>query len=163
MRKLKTLWFSMLVLVMLGAAIGCDSGGDDGDSGPADAEVFIGNWRLANLLLNGSDFSALLLANATVNIDFQASAFNMDIMTDSATTIAGTYTVNDVQKTITLNSSDLPGPVPLAYTINSENQITLETGDSALFIGLTGIDPASLGLVIETITLVVQRTAITTF
>ena len=160
---MRKLWFSMLVLVMLGAAIGCDSGGDDGDNGQADAEVFIGNWQLANLLLNGSDFSALLLANATVNIDFEASAFSIAIMTDSLTTIAGTYTVNDVQKTVTLSSSDLPNAVPLAYTINSTNQITLETSDAALFIGLTNIDPASLGLMIETITLVVQRAAITTF
>ena len=159
---MRKLWFAVLVLMLLGAAVGCDSGGDD-DSGPADAEVFIGNWRLANLLLNGSDFSAILLANATVTIDFQASAFSIDIMTDSLTTIAGTYTVNDVQKTVTLSSSELPNAVSLDYTINSDNQITLETRDAALFIGLTGIDPASLGLVIETITLVVQRTAITTF
>ena len=149
------------------AAIGCDSGGNNEDTGPTDAEVFIGNWQLATLLLNGSpSFSDLLLANAMVTIDFEAATFSLDIldiMTDSTTTIAGTYTVNEAQKTATLTSSDFTNPVPLDYTINSENQITMETADAALFIGLTGIDPATLPITIETIGLIVQRTAITTF
>ncbi len=155
---MRKLGFFALVLLIFGGAIGCDSGGDDEPAGPTDAEIFIGNWRLSSLLLNGQDFSALLLQNATVDIDFEASAFNMDIMTDSMSTIAGTYSIDDVQKTITLTSSTFDNPVPLGYTINSENQISLTTDDVALFIGLTGIDPASLGLVIQTIGLVVQRT-----
>ena len=157
---MRKLWFSMLVLVMLGAALGCDSGGDDG---PADAEVFVGNWRLSQLLLNNSDFTAILLASATVTVDFEAATFSLVIMSDSTTTIDGTYAVDEAAMSVTLTSGGLPNPVDLDYTINSENQITLQTSDAALFIGLTGIDPASLGLMIETITLVVQRTAITTF
>ena len=156
---MRKLWLFTLVVVMLGGALGCDSGGDDEPSGPTDAEIFVGNWRLATLLLNGQDFSAILLANATVTIDFEASAFSIDIMTDSLTTIAGTYSINDVQNIVTLTSSDLGNPVPLGYTINSENQISLTTEDVALFIGLTGVDPASLGLTIQAIGLVVQRTS----
>lgn len=160
---MRKLGFSVLVLVMLGAAIGCDSGGDE-ESGPTDAEVFVGSWRLATLFLNGADFTDIVLASATVTIDFEASTFNITIMTDSMSTIAGSYTVNDVLRRVTLTSSDFTNPVPLDYTINSENQITMETRDAALFIGLTGIDPATLGgLVIEEVGLVVQRTAITTF
>lgn len=159
---MRKLWFSTLVLVMLGAAIGCDSGGNDENTGPTDAEIFVGNWRLATLLLNGSpSFSDLLLANATVTIDFEAATFSLDIldiMTDSTTTIAGTYTVNDVQKTATLTSSSFGNPVALNYMIASDNQISMETDDVALFIGLTGIDPASLPITIETVGLVVQRT-----
>lgn len=154
---MRKLLFSVLVIAMLGAAIGCDSGGDEDDSGPADAETFIGTWRLTTLLLNGQDFTAFLLANATVDIDFENTAFTMTIMSDSMSTFTGTYSVNDVQKTVTLTSASFPTPVALDYTINSENQISLETDDVALFIGLTGIDPASLGLVVETIGLVVQR------
>ena len=154
---MRKLWLYTLVVVMLGVAVGCDSGGDDEPSGPTDAEIFIGNWRLGTLLLNGQDFSALLLANATVDIDFEASTFSINIMSDSMTTIAGAYTVNDVQKVVTLTSSSFDNPVPLGYTINSENQISLTTDDVALFIGLTGFDPAEQGLVIQTIGLVVQR------
>ena len=86
-------WLFTLVVVMLGAAVGCDSGGDEDDSGPTDAEVFVGNWRLTQLLLNGQDFTALVLASATVTIDFEASALSIDIMTDSLTTIAGLFSL----------------------------------------------------------------------
>ncbi len=155
---MRKLWFSVLVLLMLGAAIGCDSGGGDEDTGPTDTEVFVGAWRLATLLLNGQDFTAFVLATATVNIDFEAAAFTMNVVSDTTTTISGTYNVNETQETITLTSSGFANPIVLDYVITTDNQIMLETEDAALFIGLTGIDPADLGIVIETIGLIIQRT-----
>ncbi len=157
---MRKLWFSMLVLLMLGAAIGCDSGGGDEDTGPTDTEVFVGAWRLATLLLNGQDFTAFVLANATVNIDFEAAAFTMNVVSDTTTTtISGTYNVNEAQETVTLTSSGFANPIVLDYVITTDNQIMLETEDIALFIGLTGFDPADLlGIVVETIGLIIQRT-----
>ena len=79
-------------------------------------------------------------------------------MADSTSSFAGTYSVNEAQKTITLVSSDFTAPVTIQYEIDSQDQISLETDDVALFIDLTGIDPASLGLDVERIGLVIQRT-----
>ena len=157
---MRKLWFSVLVLLMLGAAIGCDSGGDDEDTGLTDTEVFVGAWRLATLLLNGDDFTPALitLAGITVNIDFEAAAFTINVVSDTTTTISGTYNVNETQETLTLTSSDFANPIVLDYVITTDNQIMLETEDAALFIGLTGFDPADLPFVIETIGLIIQRT-----
>ncbi len=160
---MRKLWLFALVLAMLGGAIGCDSGGDE-DTGPTDAEVFVGNWRLTQLVLTGPDGSQdvtallLTLAGITVDIDFESSTFAIDVnMTDSMSTFAGTYNVNETQKTVTLTSSDFTAPVTIQYMIDSNNQITLETADVALFIDLTGFDPTTLGQV-DSITLVIQRT-----
>ena len=160
---MRKLWFAMLVLVTLGAAIGCDSGGDD-DSGPTDAETFVGNWRLTQLLLvsQGATQDATFLitaAGATVLIDFESSTFEITVETaDSTSTFPGTYSVNDTQKTVILTSSEFTAPVTIQYEINSENQITLDTDDVALFVELTGFDLAGVGFQVDAITLVVQRT-----
>ena len=159
MRKLGVL---MLVVLMLGAAVGCDSGGDE--DGPTDAETFVGAWRLSSLLLTsqGASQDATFLitaAGATILIDFQSSAFEINVeTTDSTSTFTGTYSVNDTQKTVILTSSDFNAPITIRYEIDSNNQITLETDDVALFVELTGVDLAMLVPEVDRITLVIQRT-----
>lgn len=155
---MRKLGFSIFLALLGVVAIGCDSGSDDDDNGVSDAEVFVGDWTLTNLLLNGQDFTSLLLASATVDIDFETAAFSLTITSDSTTTIAGTYSVNEAQKTITLSSTSFANPVTVSYVITSNNQISMETDDVALFSGLTGINPDDIGIVVETIGLVVQRT-----
>lgn len=157
---MRKLLFSLLVLGMLGTTFGCDSGGDDND-GRADAEVFVGSWQVANLLLNGQDFTALLLANTQVAVVFDANGgFDLTLTSSSGTTdITGTYSVNESQETVTLTSSSFTDPVVVNYDVQNDNRIVLETDDVALFVGLTGVNPDDLGITVESITLIVTRMA----
>lgn len=164
---MRKLFFSIFLILLGVAATGCDSGSNDGDNGIADAEVFIGSWQVNNLRITNQgatqDVTALLLTTAGIKvlIDFESNAFDISVDNgDSTTTFMGTYSVNDTQKTVVLTSSDFNAPITIQYQIDSNNQITLDTDDVALFAELTGFDLVTLGIPVDSITLVVQRTGL---
>lgn len=153
----------IVMLLLLGSTAGCDSNDDNGDTDLTDAEVFLGNWILANLLLNGQDVSALLLAQVNVAMVFaNGGSFDLTVTNADGTTteIAGTYALNDAQKTLTLSSSEFEAPLTLDYTIQTEDRIILESDQPELLSELSGIDASAIpGLMVENVGLIVQRAA----
>ncbi|MFQ5568768.1 MAG: hypothetical protein ACE5G0_03775 [Rhodothermales bacterium] len=156
MRKLS---ISLLILLLVGWTTGCDS--NDGDD-QSDAEVFVGSWTLANLLINGQDLTAALFLLAEVNrveIDFESNGtFRLQVVSASSPPeVTGTYSLNESLDTVTLTSSDFAAPVTLSYEIENNNRIVLDTDDVALLVELSGIDPSSLGLQVERLELILRR------
>jgi hypothetical protein len=128
----------LVVLLLLGASVGCDSNGDDGLT---DAEIFVGGWVLTSLLLDGQGVSALLLASTDVDVLFENGAFTLTATgATGETTVAGTYRLDEGRQTVTLTSSAFTAPVVIDYEIQDDNRIVLNSDQPEFLSDLSGID-----------------------
>jgi len=156
---MRTLSVTVLMFGLLLVAAGCDSGNDDDRS---DADVFIGTWTLTNLLLDGQDVSALLLAGTDVDAVFEAAGtFTMTVTRGSAAPVEidGTYELDEGAKTLTLTASVFTQNVAINYVIERENRLRFSTDQVAFLSELAGFDLEGLGLQVDTVTLIIQRSS----
>ncbi len=150
----------IVVLLLLGWTAGCDSNNDNGDNGLSDAEVFIGTWVLTNLLLNNTDVTGLVLAQANVEMLFANPGLFTLSVTDAdgiTTEVSGTYQLDARQLTLTLTSSDFDAPLAFNYVIQTDDRIRLDSDQPQVLSELSGIDPADLGIQVENVGLIIQR------
>ena len=132
----------IVVVLLLGWTAGCDSN-DDGDDGPPDAEIFVGEWEVARITDADGDqtqafldivdsFEADLRADGTFDIDIdyddEANAAGQDDID-----VSGTYAVSESSNTLTLTVANA-GALPLSYTIENNDRITIS--GNALLINL---------------------------
>lgn len=131
---MRTLWVSMFVLGMLGAAIGCDSSGE----GPTDAERFVDAWTLTEVTDNRGDQTAVFLAGFnSITVNFAANGpytLVVDAIDNTADlTLSGPYTVNEPSKTVSL-TVDIQGQslvLPLGYSFSNDTTLLI-SGNSVL-------------------------------
>ena len=131
---MRTLWFSMLVLVMLGAAIGCDGGDDE----LTDAERFARAWTLNEVSDDQGDQTAAFLAGFNrITVSFSENGtytLVVDAVDDADDlTLSGPYAVNDASKTVSL-TVDIQGQslaLPLSYSFSNDTTLLI-SGNSVL-------------------------------
>lgn len=151
---LRKLFFSILTVALLFVATGCDSNGDD----ESDAEILVGTWTVASIADDEGDKTAVFGAGvesfrADINeddtysilVDYNATA---EAAGQTDVNLAGTYTVNESLKTITLNVTGLGGLV-LEYDIENNNRVVLS--GPAEFINLAFGTTTYTGTVMLTI------------
>ena len=132
----------IVVLLLLGWTAGCDSS-DDGNDGPSDAEIFVGEWGLARITDGDGDqtqaflslvvsFLTSLRADGTfdITIDYNDAA---NAAGQNDIDVSGTYTVNESNNTLTLTAANAVA-LPLSYTIENNDRITIS--GNALLINL---------------------------
>ena len=133
----------IVVLLLLGWTAGCDSNDDNGDDGPSDAEVFVGEWEIARITDGDGDqtqafldlvdsFEADLRADGTfdISIDYDDEA---NAAGQGDIDVSGTYAVSESNNTLTLTVANA-GALPLSYQIESNDRITIS--GNALLINL---------------------------
>ncbi len=123
----------MVVLLLLGWTAGCDSS-DDGNDGPSDAEIFVGEWGLTRITDGNGDqtqafldlivsFLTSLRADGTfdITIDYNDAA---NAAGQNDIDVSGTYTINESNNTLTLTAANAVA-LPLSYTIENNDRITI--------------------------------------
>jgi len=123
----------MVVLLLLGWTAGCDSS-DDGNDGPSDAEIFVGEWGLTRITDGNGDqtqafldlivsFLTSLRADGTfdITIDYNDAA---NAAGQNDIDVSGTYTINESNDTLTLTAANAVA-LPLSYTIENNDRITI--------------------------------------
>ncbi len=133
---------SVFVLLLLGWTSGCDSN-NDGNDGPSDAEIFVGEWGVARITDGDGDqtqafldlvvsFLTSLRADGTfdITIDYNDAA---NAAGQNDIDVSGTYTVNESNNTLTLTAANAVA-LPLSYTIENNDRITIS--GNALLLNL---------------------------
>ena len=133
---------SVFVLLLLGWTSGCDSN-KDGNDGPSDAEIFVGEWGVARITDADGDqtqaflslvdsFLTSLRADGTfdITIDYNDAA---NAAGQNDINVSGTYAVNESSNTLTLTIANA-GALPLNYRIENNDRITIS--GNALLINL---------------------------
>lgn len=154
---MRLLSVTVLMLGLLLASVGCDSSNDAAGN---DAEVFVGSWTLTNLLLDGQDVSALLLAGTDVDAVFEAAGtYTMTVTSGSGAPVEidGTYQLDEGAKTLTLTASAFTQDVVIDYDVENENRLRFSTDQVVFLSELAGFDLEGLGLQVDTVTLIIQR------
>ena len=121
------------MLLLLGWTAGCDSS-DDGNDGPSDAEIFVGEWGLTRITDGDGDqtqafldlivsFLTSLRADGTfdITIDYNDAA---NAAGQNDIDVSGTYTINESNNTLTLTAANAVA-LPLSYTIENNDRITI--------------------------------------
>ncbi len=131
--------FTLLILVSgMIASTGCDSSEDEENGGENDAELLVGVWNATSIKAGPIDILAIAGVNMTLileadgDVRIEATDDNGDV-----SGIAGSYTVDEDAKTITLDGDDVDQDVVLPYMLIDENTLAIE---------ISGSDIANLGL-----------------
>ena len=128
MRKLR---LSVLALLLAVVAVGCDSTDND----ESDAELFVGTWALTSISdATGNQTAGFANLANSLTVDLNAdNSFSLlvDYKEDSGRPdlpLAGTYTVDEGGRTLTLTIPATQQSLPFGYDFRTEDEVVLEAG-----------------------------------
>jgi hypothetical protein len=150
---------SMLLILPLLTWVGCDSS-EDGDDDFDDTEVLVGTWNATAIKVDAGtgavDILPLLGLSFEITLASNGQASLLVTEEDGSTTsLSGDYSVNETNKTITLNDDELDEDLVLTYSIEDEDTVRVELDGSDLDdIGielpdLPGFDFGNVTIIVE--------------
>lgn len=142
-------WIGIVLLAL--AWTGCDSNEVD-EEGQTDADVFVGTWNVKELFINNDDVSAFVLAQFDeVSARFDGNGLDDDgafsgvmVQEDGERNeLVARYELDEEaggenKGTVTFTGDAFEAPAELSYTIESDNEIVLESDDEAFLAAFAG-------------------------
>lgn len=134
--------YGIVVLLMLVAAVGCDSNEDDDMS---EQELFLGAWTLTSISDDEGDQTASFEENVeSFVVQFQdESSFQLNVafVPDDPREdiqLAGTYLLDESDNALTLQIPGLPAPLSFTYAFENDNTLVLNASNVVLINTLFG-------------------------
>ena len=151
---------ALALLTLLWA--GCDSSDPAEEEQQTDADVFVGDWELTGVSVNGLDVSALALGQVEeASAQFESNGTFSGIATreGESNEVTSSYELDegsDGEGTVTFTGGPFETPVTLDYAIENNDEIVLESENEAFLTAFADTDLSGLGD-INSVSLVLTR------